>query len=134
VGPDERAEEVGASFLRHASQLHAVRGSTSGLFFAVYGEPARGMAGWRVPLTPELEHLHVGLLGFKEWQKGPQGSFQPHISLAYEDVTPLQLEELRVDLTKVAVPEAHWLIDHVALFTEMEHTWVEWARVPLQQP
>jgi 2'-5' RNA ligase len=130
--PDDQASQVAQEFLAHAALAHATDVSTDGLFFTAYGDPPRGMAGWHVPLTAGLQRLHSHLLAFAAWQKGPQVAFEPHLSLAYHDISPDQLTELRMELAGVEVPSASWRLDHVALYHEVEGSWVEWARTGLR--
>ncbi|MEI8096004.1 MAG: 2'-5' RNA ligase family protein [Spirochaetales bacterium] len=132
VCPDDQAESVAERFLEHARKGQPCSVATDGLFFVTYGEPRRGMAGWRVPLSAGLERVHRHLLEFSAWQKGPQAPFEPHVSLAYHDLTPEQLLVLERQLAGVDVPSAQWTLDHVALFREVDGVWVEWARTVLR--
>jgi 2'-5' RNA ligase len=128
VCPDDLAGEVAQAFLEHASHTSPAEVATDGLFYTTYGDPLRGMVGWHVPVTAGLQRLHRHLLAFTSWQKGPQTTFEPHISLAYHDITPTQLAELRTSLDAAEVPAAAWIVDHVALYHETPTGWVEWAR------
>jgi 2'-5' RNA ligase len=129
VCPDEKADEVARAFLDHGATLPQTRATTAGLFFTTYGEPGalRGMVGWHLPLTEGLQDLHRGLLDFTVWAKGPQGRFQPHLSLAYHDLDPAGVETLRAKVAGSEVPDFTWTIDHVALYHERPEGWVEWG-------
>ena len=131
VCPDDQAAVVAHDFLEHASRASPTEVATDGLFFTTYGDPLRGMVGWHVPVTAGLLRLHRHLLAFTSWQKGPQATFEPHISLAYNDITPGQLPELRSGIEAVEIPSAAWVVDHVALYHESPAGWVEWSRTPL---
>ena len=133
VCPDGQAADVARAFLAHAATLSSVPVTTAGLFYTVYGDPGaeRGMVGWHFPLTEALQDLHRGLLEFTSWPKGPQGRFQPHLSLAYHDLTPGGVEVLRSRLAETPVPDFSWTADHVALYHELPEGWAEWGRTRL---
>lgn len=134
VCPDDGAQEVSAAFLSHASRGVLTEVSTGGLFFTTYGpaEDPKAMVGWAVARSPGLMDLHGHLLGFSPWQKGPQGEFQPHLTVAFHDLTPPGLEVLRSTLAGRPVPEFRWTLDRVALFHERPEGWVEWDSVSLK--
>jgi len=136
VCPDERADEVAHAFFDHAQTLSAVPVRTEGLFFTTYGDPEnlRGMVGWTVGATGPLLALHRGLLDFTEWAKGPQGSFRPHLTLAFDDLGSAEVELLRqrVEALQPPFPDFSWTVDHVALYHEVPQGWIEWDRVALR--
>lgn len=132
VCPDDKAALVANQFLAFAEECSAVEVSTAGLFFSAYGEPPRGMVGWSVPMTSSLVALHERLLGFRDWAKGPQGPYQPHLSLCYGDLTVAALESLRKQSQLWQVPDWRWTLNHVGLYYEKETGWVEWSSVRLK--
>lgn len=135
VCPDDRAEAVADAFLAHAARFGAVEASTEGLFFTAYGpaDAPRGMVGWSVTPSPALVALHRGLLAFTPWQKGPQGAFRPHLTLAFDDLTPGGVEVIRRELEASGpVPDFAWTVDRVCLYHELPQGWVEWSSVSLR--
>jgi 2'-5' RNA ligase len=135
--PEELAEDVGHRFLRHAARFAALPVQTGPLFANVYGEGAseRGMLAWPVEPTEALMALHRHLLEFGEWQKGAQAPYQPHVSAVYGDIGRRQLKRLTDYLASsaVPVPQATWVLDHVALFVERPTGWKEWGRAELRR-
>lgn len=138
VCPDDRAAEVAGAFLAHAAAFGPVPIQTEGVFFTAYGPPGdeRGLVGWSIAATGGLLALHRKLLEFQEWQKGPQGLFRPHLTLAFHDIGPGHVETLRRELSaaRVTLPDFSWTADHVALYHERPEGWVEWGRAGLGQP
>lgn len=136
--PEELAEDVGYRFLRHAAGFATFPVQTGPLFANVYGEGAseRGMLAWPIKPTEQLLALHRYLLEFSEWQKGAQAPYQPHVSAVYGDIGRRQLKRLTDYLASSAapVPQATWILDHVALFVERATGWKEWGRAELQHP
>jgi 2'-5' RNA ligase len=135
VCPDDQAGVVADAFLAHAAGFHAVEASTQGLFFTTYGpaDAPRGMVGWSVVPSPDLVALHRGLFAFSPWQKGPQGAFQPHLTLAFDDLAPCGVEVIRQSLEASGpVPDFAWTVDRVCLYHELPQGWVEWASVSLK--
>lgn len=134
VCPDDLAEEVSRSFLAHAAQFGPVSVVTRGVFFTSYGTPeARGMVGWSVEASVGLMELHRNLLAYSAWQKGPQGPYQPHLTLAFDDLTPDGVEVIRRALAhQPPVPDFAWTVDAVALYHEGPEGWVEWSSINLK--
>jgi len=136
VCPDDRADEVSRGFLAHAATLFQAPVATRGLFYTTYGVPEdkRGMVGWSVLPSFELLALHQGLLEYSAWQKGPQNGFQPHLTLAFDDLSPAGVETLRAELARRSepVPDFRWTLDRVSLYHELPGGWVEWNTAALK--
>lgn len=133
VCPDERAEEVGREFLQHARAGRSVSIETSDIFFVTYGDPGfeRGLVGWSVGLSSSLLDLHRHLLDYRPWAKGPQAEFRPHMTVAFHDIGPAEVDALRGLVAASPLPAFAWTADHVALYHETPQGWVEWGRAPL---
>lgn len=91
VCPDEASVEAVRAFGEHAARLDPVELRSEGPVASGYRDASgaeRGFLGYRMELSPELLELHRGLLAFEPWRKGPQGAFEPHVSLCYHDLSP----------------------------------------------
>lgn len=86
-------------FIAYVNGIRSFPLSTEGYALKEYGSPdsPRYFIGMHVPLTPDLTALHEYLLGFGEFQKGPQGPYHLHISLAYHDLEKAWYERLAND-------------------------------------
>jgi len=86
----------------------------------------RHMVGWRVDANEPLCKLHRDLLSFGRFQLRPQPAFEPHLTLAFDDLEEAQAEELlayarsRPDLFP---PELTWTCDNVGLFRKCDGAW-----------
>jgi 2'-5' RNA ligase len=75
---------------------------------------------------PSLLELNRLLLTCRDYIKGEQRSFWPHLSLVYGSLSPRGLVSLentldhRPDLLR---PNWHWVVDHVALYALKSGTW-----------
>lgn len=91
ICPDEAAGEVVRAFRERASRLNPVELRSEGPVASGYRDASgveRGFLGYRMNLSPELLELHLGLLAYEPFRKGPQGAFEPHVSLCYHDLSP----------------------------------------------
>jgi len=137
VCPDDQAADAARDFLAHAAQFGTVPVRTEGIFYTTYGDPGaeRGMVGWSIGATGPLLALHRDLLTHTPWSKGPQNTFRPHLTLAFDDLGAAEVEVLRerIEASPSPFPAFSWTVDHVALYHETPEGWKEWDRVSLKE-
>jgi len=132
VCPDDRADTVALEFLGHAARGRPARAWTTGLRSEVYA-PGHGLVALGVASDGSLEALHRHLLEFTAWAKGPQTSFHPHLTIAFDDLDAAAAERLTAYLNEPERRPADFgfTVDSVALYRETAERWVEVARVSL---
>jgi hypothetical protein len=82
--------------------------------------------GYRIAATPQLTELHRGLLSYRPYRKRDQTSFEPHLSLAYDDLSESGFEAIRTFVSRndVVAPSLHWTCDNVTLYRLDSGRWV----------
>jgi 2'-5' RNA ligase len=137
VCPETAAGDAVHAFLEHARALKGAEIVCTGPAASAYRDASgieRGFLGYKVTLSDDLLRLHRGLLAFSPWMKGPQGSYEPHVSLCYHDVSPAEvrvlLKEFRQELEE---QRPSWRADTVELWEQTGDTWRLCARVALCQ-
>jgi len=136
VCPDDQAEGVARDFLARAAEHAPFTVSAESVIAADYldsGGARRGLLAYRMAPSPELLALHQHLLTYTAWQKGPQGPFEPHLSLCYQDVTPDDVrplaQEFDDDIRRLCPV---WLLDRVELYRQADAGWVPFTSTALK--
>jgi 2'-5' RNA ligase len=136
VCPEEAAGEAVEDFREHASRLSSVELRSEGPVASSYRDSSgveRGFLGYRIERTPELLELHRGLLAFEPWRKGPQGAYEPHVSLCYHDLAPdsarVLLESHRPRIEALAPA---WIVRAAELWEPDGGSWRLRARAELR--
>ncbi len=132
VCPDDRAETVALDFLAHASRGAPARAWTAGLRCEEY-TPGHGLIALEVRSDGSLEALHSHLLEFDAWAKGPQRSFHPHLTIAFDDLDRAQTQRLADYFAEPPhrLIDFEFTVDSVALYRETPQRWVEAGRTSL---
>lgn len=133
VFPDYLFSDVVEEFFAHAASLRPVSIRSDGLLSTLDGNSP--FLGWKVALTPELLDFHQHLLAFSPWRKGPQGTWRPHISLSYGDLSETGRSKIlnTIGTGGEKLPPLAWLLDSVALYRETGPGWIEAARLNLNK-
>jgi len=124
---DEFVEEMGQAL----GAWRPFRLATTGIAHERYGAEDGSMhnlVAWSVVLDAPLHDLHRRLLSCSRWQRRPQPTFAPHLTLAFDDLDDagaarLMAEvEWRADLfpTRLA-----WSCDNVCLHRWEGDRWIE---------
>lgn len=103
--------------------------STTELIASTYEESGetRYFVGYGVERSPELMALHDRLLTYSRFIKRKQPNFEPHLSIAYGDLTAegqaaiLHLAEKNPSL---APSRLSWICDNVGLYHRVGGEWV----------
>lgn len=129
VVPGESVEAF-ASGLRESLgtwRLFPIR--TRGFFHAAYsegtGEPLH-MVAWKVIADQPLTDLHARLASYGPWRRRTQPVFEPHLTLAFEDITEngarLLLDHAVGD-PQVFPPDLAWPCSNVGLYRKNGFQW-----------
>jgi len=136
VCPDEEAGAAVQAFLKHAGALKAAEIACMDPLASSYrdaGGIERGFLGFDVSLSESLLSLHRQLLAFEPWKKGPQGGYDPHLSLCYHDLSPdaarVALESYRTALEGL---RPAWRADAVELWEPSGESWTLSAKATLR--
>jgi 2'-5' RNA ligase len=114
--------------------LHA-----QGLFHAPYSDEQgfeRHMVAWRIPRDAPLMDLHARLCTCTRYQRRPQPVFEPHLTLAYEDLDAAAAESLIAHARENphAYPaEFSWLCANVTLCRQAKDCWEPVVILPLSE-
>jgi 2'-5' RNA ligase len=132
ICPDEVAEAVALDFLSHAALAKPARAWTSGLRHEVYS-PGHGLVALNVRSDGSLETLHRHLLQFKAWAKGPQKSYHPHLTIAFDDLDEAGTKTLTKHFSapQRRLADFGFTVDSVALYYEKSEGWALFGSVPL---
>ncbi len=99
------------------------------LFHTLYengGGGLKHMVGWRVDLDEPLLGLHKALLSFDRFQRRPQPSFEPHVTLAFDDLEESEAAALLADTRSqpnLYPPVLRWTCDNVGLYRQCDEAW-----------
>jgi 2'-5' RNA ligase len=102
---------------------------TEGVFHSPYENGDGGlkhMVGWRVVVDEPLLKLHRDLLSFERFRRRAQASFEPHLTLAFDDLQEdhaLALLDHARSHPEVFPPELSWTCSNVGLYREWEERW-----------
>jgi 2'-5' RNA ligase len=132
VCPDELAESVAQEFLGHAAKSRPARAWTAGWRNELYA-PDHGLVALEVRSDGSLETLHRQLLEFKAWAKGPQSSFRPHLTVAFDDLDRTGMQSLAEHFGRPEnkLADFSFTVDSVALYYERPEGWMMFGSVPL---
>jgi len=136
VCPDDQAEGVARDFLEHARTRYPIAVRADSVVASAYTDSTgieRGFLAYRIARTAELRALHLHLLAYTAWQKGPQGPFEPHLSLCYKDVAPPMVSHLAEEFDqelRTTIPA--WRLERVELWREEAAGWVPFAATRLE--
>mgnify|MGYP005845143439 CR=1 FL=1 len=135
--PDEAAEKAAHAFLEHAGRVGSAEVRSKGPVASGYrdsGGVERGFLGYPVEPTEHLMKLHQGLLAFEPWRKGPQGSFEPHISLCYQDISAAAAKDLlTAHHARVESLRPVWEIRSVELWIPVGAVWSFHSKANLEK-
>jgi 2'-5' RNA ligase len=101
---------------------------TDGLWRTAYRDRGeeKFLVGYRIVKDPPLAALNARLLGYTTWRASDRLHFEPHLTLAFDD---LDLDgfvrvEHWLDENPDSLPkEFTWICDNVGLFRREEDTW-----------
>ncbi len=94
----------------------------------------RCFAGFGIETNPEFLRAHERLLEFKDYRKGPQYEYRPHLTLAFDDLSIEGLESIEAALADrggLPIGES-WTCSKVECYRLKKNVWVEEASFPLK--
>jgi 2'-5' RNA ligase len=100
-----------------------------GLMHSVYSDQdglTRHIVGWHIVADESLLRLHRALLAFRLFQRRAQPPFEPHLTLAFEDLEEAGAELLLQHAARnpdTFPPDLCWTCDRVGLFREIDDSW-----------
>jgi len=112
---------------------------TKGLLFTTYseGEARKNLVGYEIEKDRALMELNARLLRHETWRASNRLGFQPHITLAFDDLTEEGAKSIRewLDQSPDALPSGfQWTCDNVGVYRRVGGLWTlhtEWrAREP----
>ncbi len=113
--------------------------TTDGFLLSGYqdGEVRKYLAGYRVRKDPPIMSLNTRLLRFEKWRASNRLVFEPHLTLAFDDLTEEGMQRVRLwlDENPNGLPTGfQWSCDNVCLYRPQGDSWslhAEWkARRP----
>jgi 2'-5' RNA ligase len=103
--------------------------TTSGLFHATYpsgdGQQLH-MVAWRVVADAPLMDLHARLVSYTQYRRRPQPAFEPHLTLAFEDISERDarlLLRFAEENPEAFPPELSWPCNNVGLYRKVDFHW-----------
>jgi len=137
ICPDALAADVARAFLLYAQAGKAVPVRSHAVFTTTWtdGSTQRALLGWKiVDDNPQagvegIQRLHQFLLGFKNWAKGLQQHYAPHLTLAFYDIDSVLAERGKATINSDF--SFAWTIDEVALYHENPDGWTYYASTAL---
>ena len=108
--------------------------ATEGLLVTDYrdGERLKYLVGYRVRKDPELVSLNERLLRYENWRASNRLHFEPHLTLAFDDLTEEGMQKVRLwlDGNRNELPvRLQWSCDNVGLYQRHGDFWTlhrEW--------
>jgi hypothetical protein len=84
------------------------------------------MVAWKVLADQPLMDLHARLASYGPWRRRTQPSFEPHLTLAFEDITEggarLLLDHAEGN-PQTFPPDLSWPCNNVGLYRKNEFHW-----------
>lgn len=107
---------------------------TGGLLFTTYSEGSarKQLIGYEIQKDAPLMELNARLLRYEKWRASDRLVFQPHITLAFDDLTEEGAQSVRVwlDQDPAALPDSfQWTCDNVGVYRRVGGLWAlhtEW--------
>jgi 2'-5' RNA ligase len=112
--------------------------ATEGLLVTDYrdGERRKYLVGYQIRKDPELVILNERLLRYEKWRASNRLHFEPHLTLAFDDLTEEGIQRVRLwlDENPSELPVGlQWSCDNVSLYKRHGDRWTlhrEWrARI-----
>lgn len=134
--PHEDAQRYADRLVQHLAQIRSFPVETGALQQATYqsdGDP-RHFVGYDIDRSDSLMRLHRQLLEFRQWIKGEQREFQPHLTIAYHDLSAQAASRVKrwIAANPLDVPAGfRWRCDNVALYTRGATSWEPYRIVRL---
>jgi 2'-5' RNA ligase len=125
--PNDMLNQVLQSFLEHCQNAQTIEVFFDSPHCSEYqdnkGLPC-GFLGLAVKLDPPLLALHRYLMEYTAYCKDPQKPFQPHVSIAYQDISAAQAKHNLAIVKKIwpELPQS-WLINSVSVWGEVQGAW-----------
>jgi 2'-5' RNA ligase len=139
--PEEDLSVWKDSFTHHLSSISPAKIQLKGLINHQYTDRETGeerfFCGLDVSLTTELQSFHEQLLSYAPYRKRQQTSYQPHLSLAYKDLSREGSEKITQwlrDRPEVEKKERSWLADTISVYHQVDGLWVPWEEFSLTKP
>ena len=115
---------------------------TDGLLLTSYrdGEALKYLIGYRVVKDVALAGLNERLLRYERWRATDRLAFEPHLTLAFDDLGLTGYEEARswLEENPQAIPESlEWTCDNVGVFRQEGGQWrlfSEWRQPSPDRP
>jgi len=127
--PERNVAEFAAGMAQTLGKWRAFPVRTDGLFSTTYqaqdGTP-RYIVGWRVVPDACLAGLHRRLLSYERFMRRAQPAFEPHVTLAFEDLAEEQVDPLlrhATDRPRVYPPRLEWPCTSVGLYWLRDGGW-----------
>ena len=127
--PEESVESFAAGLRESLGVWRPFTINTRGFFRATYssenGEPLH-MVAWRVLADAPLMDLHARLVAYTPHRRRPQPAFEPHLTLAFEDISENDAQLLLrfVEESPDAFPpNLSWPCNNVGLYRKNDFHW-----------
>ena len=108
--------------------------ATEGLLMTDYhdGEKLKHLVGYRVRKDPALSELNTRLLTYEKWRASDRLHFEPHLTLAFDDLDAegfLQVRQWLDENPNELPADLLWSCDNVCLYRRQNDSWTlskEW--------
>lgn len=126
--PRDRLEDFAHGFAAWCAATPACTIRTAGVLRLTSPAPFVGLA---ITADDDLLDRHRRLLAYAPWRKGLQPVFQPHLSLAYDDLAPEALPAVDAVLARWPLRPWSWRCDRVGCYSRSDGRWVPWREMAL---
>jgi len=108
--------------------------NTEGTFVSRYRDGAllKNLVGYKVRKDPPLAELNRRLLGYEKWRASDRLHFEPHLTLAFDDLTDDGVRAIQQWWEKEpeVLPDGlQWSCDNIGLYRREQDAWIvfrEW--------
>lgn len=114
------------------ADFHPFEIRTAGLLASTYreGGEEKHFVGYEIEKSEELLSLHERLLTYTPWIKREQPNFEPHLSIAYGDLSAEGRAAIMHLVEKnpgIAPKDLRWTCDNVGLYHRVSGEWQPFA-------
>jgi 2'-5' RNA ligase len=127
--PLDDIDRFSADFQRHIGVWAPFKIETGAIRYESSGVDSAKQYNIYYPISPQpqLVALHRHLLGFTDYIKHHQTKFQPHLSLAYDDLSHqgfAKIQHLVAQRPDLFLERFQWQLDNISLYHCINDRWI----------
>jgi len=131
--PEDKIESYVVSFRNHIKNIKPCTLSSKSIVYEEYLSDGKThyFIGYSLTLSSGLYDCHNTLWDFPKYAKSKRSDFNPHVSLAYKDLSTSNFEKAKLEWNSSDLEPLEWFMDTISLYHIEDNRWQEYARFSL---